>query len=224
MDEVSGKLLKDLSNSIKDFVAPDPPSGQPITQCFIMRTGFSINPDDYKPDSADGPKNLAMLFNDIPKISAAWEISGKFITDLWNILLTTGKAPLDPPPTPEAKQRYKEAIKKLYGSEKKFENLEKSDFYKSLNKAEDEVTKSRCELELLKTQIQKAIGKDASQAVYNSKYQQMSPPYLDRLEAAQEQLLLRQREISRYTTALFAYNTGSLETLLENFATSKCII
>jgi hypothetical protein len=219
------KLVKVLSNSIKDLVAPDPPQGQQATQCFVMTTGFTLNPDSYDPDkSADSQKELAMLFNEIPKVSPAWERSGKFISNHWEILLTTGKAPLKPPPSPEAKKRYQEAIEKLYGNQKKFEHLEKSPLYKSLETADQEVTKAQMDLLKLENDIKSMLGGDATQAKFNSTYQRMSPPYINRVKTAQQQLILRQREISRYTTDLFAYNTGSLETILSSFATSTMFL
>ena len=212
------KLLKDLSNSIKDLVAPDPPQGQPITQCFVMKTGFTINPANY--EGKEGPLHLAQLFNDIPKISASWETSGKQISSLWEILLKTGKAPYHPPPK-NLEKAYEEAIIKLYGSRKKFNHVEKSAFYASLDTLRNNVVEKQLKLLGLNTTIKTDIGPDASQAEFDSVYQQMSPTYVDAVKSAQQELLIRQREIDRYTTVLFAYNTGSLETVLSNFNTSK---
>ena len=212
------KLLKDLSNSIKDLVAPDPPQGQPITQCFVMKTGSTINPADYQ--GTAGPLNLARLFDDIPKISASWETSGKLISDLWEILLTTGKAPINLPPK-DLEKAYKEAKIKLYGSDENFKLGDKSAFYKSVDKLRQNVQQKQLDLLLLQTKIQKDLGPDASQAEFNSAYQYMSPTYVDAVNSAQQELLIRERAIDQYTTVLFAYNTGSLETVLNNFATSK---
>ena len=188
-----------------------------------MRTGFSINPDDYNPSSPNASQNLAKLFNDIPKIAASWETSGKFVTDLWKILLTTGKAPNHPPPK-DLKQQYEDAIIKLYGSKENYDKLEKSEFYKSIDKAENNVREKQFDLLKLKLDLKKELGPDVSQAEYNRYYEQMSATAVQAVTNAQEELMHRQREIDRYTTVLYAYNTGSLETVLRNFATSKCAL
>ena len=216
-------MLKSLSNSIKDLVAPDPPPGQPMTHCFVMKTGSTINPDDFS-DPSTAPKSLAALFDDIPKVSPAWGTSGKYVSNLWKILLDSAKAPPKPPESKETKEQYKEAIVKLYGSEKGFNNLEKSPYYQSLSAAQKKVTQKQIELLGLQVQIQTILGPNASQAQYQATYQQMAPAYIDAVKSAQQELLLRQRDIDRYTTTLFAYNTGSLQTVLSNFATSKLCI
>ena len=228
-DGSDGKLLKGLSNTIKDLVAPDPPPNQPVTHCFVMKTGSTINPDDYDPAfkpsgsliSPAGEK-LAALFDDIPSVSPAWATSGKHISNLWEILMRTGKAPSKPPPSEEMKKQYHDAKVKLYGSEEGFNNFEKSPFYNSLDKAVKHVTTKQFDLFNLKREIQKVLGPNASQAVYDSTFQRMSPPYIDAVKGAQEELMLRQRAIDQYTTILFAYNTGSLENVLKAFKNSKC--
>lgn len=213
-------LLRDISNSIKDLVAPDPPLNQPTRQCFVMKCGFTINPADYDP-AAKGElaagKKLATLFNDIPKISPSWEYSGSHITFLWrDILLTTGKALDNPPPSAELKAKYEEAKRMLYKKDG-----EKTPFYKSLDVARKEVEHKQLELYLLRDKIKKMLGPDATKEEIDQLYGEMSPEYIDAVKEAQKQLLDRQREIDRYTVVYYEYNTGSLENVLQNLAASK---
>lgn len=214
-------LLRDISNSIKDLVAADPPPGQPTRQCFVMKTGFTINPADYDPTQATtAGQKLAALFDEIPKISPSWESSGSLVSFLWHdVLLTTGRAPLNPPPV-QLQAQYEEAIRNLYGSEDNYINLIKSPFYDSLDAARQDVQDEWFKLVGLKSKIKQMLG-DASNEEVDQMYDKMSPEYIDALTEAQKQLMLRQQEIDRYTTVLFEYSTGSLETILANLKTSK---
>ena len=212
-------LLRDISNSIKDLVAPDPPPGQPTRQCFVMKTGFSINPAEYDPTEAEyaAGLKLATLFDEIPKISPSWEPSGSHITFLWHdVLLTTGKALDNPPRTAEQKAQYEEAKRKLYKK-----NGEKTLFYKSLDIARKEVEHKQLELYLLRNKIKKMLGPNATKEEVDQLYGEMSPAYIDAVKAAQKHLMNRQREIDRFTVVYYEYSTGSLENILQNLGASK---
>ena len=222
MSQLTGgaKLRKELYNSVKNIFAPDPPPGQPARQCIVLREGFTIDAEKYTGDG--GEAQQASLLDRIPKIATTWEASGSAVSTLWNTLVTTGKAPSGPPPTAEETAAFNEALTKLYvGGEKGYETDEKSDFYKSLDTAQNDVKKKFFDLALLRGQITSNLPKGATQADYDSLYKQMAPMYEEAIATAREELSNRQRAVEKYETAKISYHTHSLESLLSVFNQSK---
>lgn len=223
MSKLTGgdKLNKEIYNSVKNLFAPDPPPGQPARQCIVLREGFAIDAKAYKGDG--GEAKQAVLFDQIPKIGTTWKAAGSAVSSLWNVLITTGKAPSGPPPTADETAAYKEALTKLYvGGEKGYEADEKSVFYKSLDAAQNEVTQKILALQVLMlTTIPSMLPKGATEAEYKSLYKQMAPMYEEAIATAREELSNRQRAVQKYETAIFNYHSHSLESLLSMYNRSK---
>ena len=189
------------------------------TDKFILRPGFTINPDDYDPVNPDAPKNLALLVDDIPKVSDVWQSSGSRISTNWETLLKTGTAPMATRPDSSLKEQFEEAKKMLYSD---YDTLSKSPFFACLDSAAEEVTQKQLKLGKLAAEIHhQMLGPDATQEEYDKLYARLSPPYLDALDIARCQYECRHRQVQHYLAIISAYTAAGLPAVLMDMTGSK---
>lgn len=187
------------------------------TAKFILRPGFTIDPDDYDPTNPDAPRNLAVLVDDIPKVSDTWQSTGSLVSSCWDILLRTGKAPIGTP-DPSLKDQVKKAKKILYSD---YDKMKKSPFYASLDSAAEEVTQKRLKLYRLQKKIHEMLGPDASQEEYDKLYAKLSPPYLNAIKIAQSEYESRYSMVQYYLSVIYTYTAGGVPGVMFDMRTSK---
>ena len=213
------KLLQSIWESISELVSPPLPEGIPSTSCFLMQTGFSVRGSEYDPSKSGSGLKLAKLFDVVPKVNIAFEATGSHISSEWNAFLATSSAPIKAPPKSE-KRLFEEGKTKLYTD---YDHLVKTPFYKSLDTARAALTKEQLNVFLLKMKVKKDLAMVGSptQEDFDRLYKALSVDAYDGLSKARQEYLLRSREVGRYQSYIFAYNTGSLNTLLQTQTTGK---
>jgi hypothetical protein len=189
------------------------------TSLFILTFGRTISADDYDPSNSEASKNLATLFDNIPKVSTLWESSGSSVSTHWWILLSTARVPIPTKPRHDVylKQKYEEAKKMLYTD---YNTLEKTPFYISLDTAVQDLTQTQFDLIKLKDKIRTTLGPDATKEACDKLYDKLSPPYLAAIEVAQQQFISRSNEVHHYMADIYTYTTQNEEMTLMDMTRS----
>lgn len=217
--------------SINNVVVPTTPKDKTPTAVFLMESpGFSVNPEDFNPDNFQSndfgdrgrdrmhpDRAIAQLADRVPAVSPYFFDSGTHISYYWRQLLETYKLSWSPKDDPKLREKYKNAVKMLYGSEecdfeeseKRYFKNEKSEFHKQL-KAFSESWESAKKEEKEFLDKCRHDQKDG----WPQNFQKSAGPTIDKTIQAFTEYENLKAQIQQYQAAISQYTRGDLSRLL----------
>ena len=217
-------VFQSLWSNINDVCSPPPPPGSDAVSCFLMEMpGFSVDPKAFDPEaftkeSLEGTMMspdcaVARLCDRVPALARYFYDTGNKISFYWNQLCTTYGST-----APEAKrltERYDVAIKALYGSQEGYINQEKTKLFQNLDTLRTAWEHKQEKLHEFKIKCQK------EKTLWPGNYQKQAGPLRDAVEQAHTEYYNVKMEIKHHEAAIFAYETGDLNTLMLEQVESK---
>lgn len=216
--------------SINNVVVPTTPKDKTPTAVFLMESpGFAVNPEDFDPDKFQSndfsdrgrdrmhpDRAIAQLADRVPAVSPYFFDSGTHISYYWRQLLETYKLSWSPKDDPELREKYKNAVKMLYGSEesnfeeseKRYFNNEKSHFFEqldTLSQAWEGAKKKE------KDFLEECQGNKKD---WPQNFQTSAGPTIDKTIQAFTEYDNLKAQIQQYQAAISQYTRGDLSRLL----------
>lgn len=216
-------IYKSLWSNINDVCAPPPPPGRPAKACFLMEMpGFSVDPDafdptKFEPGTMTSPEcATAMLCDRVPALAQYFYDTGDHISFYWQVLLSTyGISTTAASGNAALKEGYEEAIKMLFGSKEGYIKQEKTQLFKNLDVLREDWHKAELKITEFKTECQ------VDKKNWPGNYQTGVAPLKEAAEQAYTNYNNLKMQIKRYGSAIFAYATGDLNSLMLDQQSSK---
>ena len=209
-------IYESLWSNINDVCAPPPPPGHPAKACFLMEMpGFSVDadafdPTKFEPGTMTSPEcATAMLCDRVPALAQYFYDTGDHISFNWQVLLNTyGISGTAASENAALKERYDEAIKMLYGSQEGYIKQEKTQLFKNMEVLRENWHESEKKKVEFKTKCQ------SDKENWPGNYQTGVAPLKEASEQAYTEYNNLKMQIKQYGSAIFAFATGDLNTLM----------
>ena len=221
-------VLKTLWSKVNEVCVPPPPPGEQPKALFLMEMpGFSVDPDAYDPTKFN-PGNMmspecaaASLCDRVPALASYFYDTGNHISFYWKLLLQTFTIEGEfEKKNADIEARYQKAIQMLYGSEDGYVKQEKTQLFKNLEVLRKNWDTTVHALKDYKTECQ--TGSDKKN--WPGNYETQAAPLVDAVEQAFTEYNNLRLQIEKYESAIFAYSTGDLNTVLLEQENSKICI